>query len=230
MGSTRTTWKERVLTPTRACRRRRRSGCRAVLKAASQLSTELRETAARASIVAVASGKRLPMQVVRQLEKLHKSLNLPTDELYRALHRAPTEEMTPTASADPMDVVFEAVRREIENQPVPAASANGVAINQERLARAREATQAVSKILSEIFNEADNSDEGSMKPSNGIVEKPPAESGPFEGLDWSHGALLSAILGAGTLSKSEFERLAKIHEAAGEWGDRPHQRMGVRPV
>ncbi len=179
------------------------------LKAASQLSTELRETAARASIVAVASGKRLPMQVVRQLEKLHKSLNLPTDELYRALHRAPTEEMTPTASADPMDVVFEAVRREIENQPVPAASANGVAINQERLARAREATQAVSKILSEIFNEADNSDEGSMKPSNWIVEKPPAESGPFEGLDGSHGALLSAVLGAGTLSKSEFEPLAR---------------------
>ena len=180
-----------------------------LLRAASQLSTQLRETAARASIVAVASGKRLPMQVVRQLEKLHKSLNLPTDELYRALHRAPTEEITSTASVDPMDVVFEAVRRELESQPVPAASANGVAINHERLARAREATQAVSKILSEIFNEADVSDEGSTEPSNRIVEKPPAESGLFEGLDSAHGALLSAILDAGTLPQSEFERLAK---------------------
>jgi len=48
-----------------------------------------------------------------------------------------------------------------------------------------------------------------MEPSNRIVEKPPAESGPFEGLDASHGALLSAVLDAGTLPKSEFERLTK---------------------
>jgi hypothetical protein len=180
-----------------------------LLRSASQLSTQLRETAARASIVGVTSAKRLPVQVVRHLEKVHRALNLPTDDIYAALHRTPAEDTTPIAAADPTDVAFEAVRRELENQSRPAVPAKVIAIDQERLAHAREATQVVSKVLSEIFKEADASGEDILEPSHSIDKTTPADAGPFEGLDASHGTLLAAALDAGPLPRAEFERLAK---------------------
>ena len=60
-----------------------------LLKKASQLSDELRATAARAVIEGVATKKRLPVQLIRQLEKVYKALSDPDGRpVRRAASRA----------------------------------------------------------------------------------------------------------------------------------------------
>lgn len=180
-----------------------------LLRSVSQFSTQLRETAAHAAIIGATTAKRMPVEVVRQLEKVHKALNLPTEELYGALHRIPDDDSAPMSAPDPVDVGFEAVRRELEGFAVPAASANAFAINPERLARAREDTKAVSRILSDVFSDVHATENAASPPATLPANAALAEAGPFEGLDSSHGALLLAVLDAGTLPRSEFERIAK---------------------
>ena len=179
-----------------------------LLRAASQFSEQLRITAARASIVGATSAKRMSAQVVRQLENVHKALNLPVGELYGALHRGPEDEAVSTTS-DPADLAFEAVKRELDGQTAAGASSTAIAIDPERLARAREATQAVSKVLSNVFSETEAPADGVAAPANAAVHASSPSTAPFDGLDRAHGALLLAVLDAGALPRSEFERVAK---------------------
>jgi hypothetical protein len=180
-----------------------------LLRSVSQFSTQLRETAAHAAIIGATTAKRMPAEVVRQLEKVHKALNLPTEELYGALHRMPDDDSAPMAAPEPVDAGFEAVRRELEGFAVPAAPANAFAIDPERLARAREDTKAVSRILSDVFSDVHATENAVSPPATLSANDALPEVGPFDGLDPSHGALLLAVLDAGALPRSEFERIAK---------------------
>jgi hypothetical protein len=180
-----------------------------LLRSVSQFSTQLRATAAHAAIIGATTAKRMPVEVVRQLEKVHKALNLATDELYGALHRMPEGDATSMTAPDPVDAGFEAVRCELEGFAVPVAPANAFAIDPKRLARAREDTQAVSKILSDVFSDVHATENAASPPVPLPANAALAEAGPFQGLDSSHGALLLAILDAGALPRSEFERIAK---------------------
>jgi hypothetical protein len=180
-----------------------------LLRTISLFSTELRQIAARAAIVGATTDKRMPVQVVRQLEKVHKVLNLPTEELYSALHRMPEGESASMQASDPVDAGFEAVRRELEGFAVPVAPSNAFAIDPERLARAREDTKVVSRILSAVFSETNASENAASPSTTPPANDSPSEAGPFEGLDPSHGALLLTVLDVGALPRSEFERIAK---------------------
>jgi hypothetical protein len=166
-----------------------------LMKAGAALPEEFKHAAASAAVAALAAGTRASAASVKQLEWLYKALGLPADELYAALHRAPTGGET-HSEAEIGASARAAVERELNGSP-------SVVIDATVLDRARKSTQAVADVLSEIFVEE-------AAPSSSPAAIAVASSdGPFEGLDAAHGKLLSAILDAGSLPHGEFDRLAR---------------------
>jgi hypothetical protein len=179
-----------------------------LIKAAAKLPQGYRNAAARAAVVAVSSKPRLSVQVVRHLEKVQKALDLPIEGLHAALHRVRAEYAETAISPEVVDeIALDAVRREVEGGDASGEPlAEAVKIDPVRLARARQETEAVSKALAEVFAVADDAEE---KRAAASKAKPPPASGPFDGLDADHGALLGAVLDVGTMSREDFDARAK---------------------
>jgi len=180
-----------------------------LLRNAAQLSTALKEAATKAAVVGVTTKKRLPVHLIRQLEKVHKALDVPMVDLYGALHRVPSEDVAaPTVESDPVEAAFEAVRRELEESPTRPQTTpkKGFSIDRTKLARAKEETEAVSKMLSNVFVDTETL---APPPVTELMQGPASARGLFNGLDARHGELLSAILDAGSLKKTEIEARAK---------------------
>jgi hypothetical protein len=179
-----------------------------LLRSASQLSSELRQTASRAAIAGVTTNKLLSAQMLRRLERIHRVLNIPPDALYAALHRATAGDASSVAETDPSNVAFEAVRQALEGGSTKAP-ASGLSIDKIRLAQARKETDAVSKMLSDVFTEDAPSSEDSPRVVVTEDEHPQVAVGSFAGLDLKHGELLAALLDAGSLSRKDVGARAK---------------------
>jgi len=166
---------------------------RAAMRRALELSFTERNRIADAAIGAVlADGKVLPAEV-RFLEALHKTLGLNAESVYSRLHRGAVE--------DELASVAPAVVRAGAEIPEEERKRAAVAIDEERLARIKQETSAVSVLLSEIFEE-----EGA--PAAMVPSAVSADEGGYPGLDAAHSRLLDALLQA-AMPRDAFDELAR---------------------
>ncbi len=168
-----------------------------VLNRASKLDEGRRKTIARIAIDAVLADGIVTADEVRFIERLYKTLSLPIDAAYSALHRGAL------VSDDPVTIANAAIIPGTAIPAPPAPKRAGVQIDHERLSRIREQTAAVSTLLSEIFVE-----DASHQPD---VRISPERDGAcrFRGLDEPYGELLAGLVDEGSWSWSEFETRAK---------------------
>jgi hypothetical protein len=134
------------------------------------------------------------------LERLHKSLGLPKEAVYEGLHQAAA-----VRSDEPVAISEEkrVAGVPIPKEPAPARAlppaASGIRFDAARLARTRQETDAVSALLSGIFEEE------APLPPPATVEQPAA----LKGLDGPHTELLELLELRGAMSRSEFDRHAR---------------------
>lgn len=166
---------------------------RAAMRRALELPATERTRIADAAIGAVlADGKVLPAEV-RFLEALHKTLGLNAEGVYSRLHRGAVEEEL--ASVAP------AVVRAGAEIPEEERKRAAVAIDEERLARIKQETSAVSVLLSEIFEEEN-------EPLAPAVPTVSTEGHGYSGLDPAHSQLLDVLL-RGAMPRAAFDEIAR---------------------
>lgn len=185
----------------------------ATLNRLAKLSSHERSGIAQSALAAIlADGKVRPTEV-RFLERLHKSLGLPSEAVHALIHRETLTRDEPAViavEARASGVAIPPERLAVTSQPVARVVpdsiepvAGGVNIDAGRLARVKSETAAVAAILGSIFAEDE---------APAVV---PRQTGPrserksqFEGLDHAHGALLVALMEAGSMDRDAFTSLA----------------------
>jgi tellurite resistance protein len=185
---------------------------RDALKRLSELPDSQRRAVTRSAVSAVLSDGRVSPAEVKFLESLHEALGLPKDDVYVALHRHSV------ADDEPVTISGEARTAGVPLPPDEKRSGAVTAIDEQRLARIRQETLAVSELLAGIFVE----EEEKAAPATHAASEHHAR---FLGLDEAHGELLWATL-TGPLSRAEFEQRAKevgvladgAIETINEWG------------
>lgn len=167
----------------------------AALNRLSQLSLLERSRVVSSAVSAVLADGHVRPDEVRFLERLHKAVGLPKEDVYATLHRGSV------VIDEPVIVATESWSR---GAPIPSESMEAIAIDDSRLARIRSETAEVSKLLAGIFAEDDT------------TGAPPKQRGPsatvptqFAGLDSAHANLLEKVLGAGSLDRSSFDQHAR---------------------
>ena len=165
------------------------------------------------AITAVLSDGRVTPEEVKFLERLHKALGLPPEQVYAALHRGGQRQDGP---------VTVAVERRADGEAVPAEAPPEfvvVAFDPERLARIRQETSVVSQLLAGIFVEDEVAQPG-PPPTK------PQQPSAFDGLDAAHSALLAELLSMQQCDRATFETSARTLrlfpdgaiETINEWG------------
>ncbi|WP_162901357.1 TerB N-terminal domain-containing protein [Breoghania sp. L-A4] len=186
---------------------------RALMKGIGNLSDADRHRVAQAAVAVVLADGHVSRSEVVFIEKLWKSLGLPRDELYSALHSG-------TVTADePVTVLPETSERGHTIPRPRTAEKPGVEIDRARLARIVSETSAVSSLLANIFVEDDRPAARSRSRAN-------VGPSPFNGLDSEHGNLLLFLLNEERVDRSAFEFRAKqlrvlpdgAIETINEWG------------
>ena len=129
---------------------------------------------------------------MRFLERLHKALGLPRENVYADLHRAAA------ARDEPVIVLAE---NRVPGIPIPRPEE--IRIDPSRLAAVQKQTQEVSRILRQIFvDDAGDSKIAGESSSAG-------DASPFEGLDKDHAELVEYMEMKGEIPHQEFEGRAK---------------------
>jgi hypothetical protein len=167
----------------------------ASLNRLAKLPAASRRAAVEAALATVLADGVVTPDEVRFLERLFKVLEMPTDELYAALHRGSVRVDEPA--------LVDAGQR-TPGTPIPAevpAKPSAVTIDAAKLARVREQTDVVSTLLSQIFTDPE-----AAAPA---VPAPAAAASGFAGLDGPHGQLLEALLAGGPLAWPDFEAKAR---------------------
>jgi hypothetical protein len=167
-----------------------------VIRQLSELTVLERSAIAKAAITVAGADRHLDATKVRFLEKLHKTLGLPKETVYSELHRSGKIADEPVAISP---------EKRIAGIPILHPKDPAIVINPAKLAQVRENTDAVSKILRQIFSDSDNSNE-QQKP---IVVNGTTPKSPLEGLDIAHAELVESIELRGEIARKEFEDRAK---------------------
>lgn len=173
----------------------------AALNRLAQLETPERQRVAQSAIGAVLADGHVRPEEVRFLEKLHKTLGLPQDAVYAALHRGSV------VIDEPVTVASEIRATGVPIPPEPSASSTpstSIVIDPERLARIRSETSEVSALLAGIFTEEEPILVAAPPPA-----APASGANALPGLDGPHSALLQAILANGALHRSDFDAQAR---------------------
>lgn len=186
---------------------------RDALKRLAELPDAQRRAVTRSAVSAVLSDGRVSPAEVKFLESLHEALGLPKDDVYVALHRHSV------ADDEPVTVSGEARTPGVPLPPDEKRPSAVRAIDEQRLARIRQETLAVSELLAGIFVEEE---EEQAAPATRAASEHHAR---FLGLDEAHGELLWAML-TGPLSRADFEQRARAVgvladgaiETINEWG------------
>lgn len=175
------------------------------------LPQQVRQRIMHSAVGAIlADGRVLPAEV-RFLEGLHKTLNLPQEDVYALLHRASISD------DQPVTVAPEARMPGIALPAEPAADAALIQIDASRLDRIRNETLEVSELLANIFvDEAE-----AVAPTLSR----PVEVSRFEQLDRAHSELLWRVISE-PVALEEFEAHARsvkllpegAIETINEWG------------
>jgi tellurite resistance protein len=169
-----------------------------VMRKLAEVGEDERRAIAKAAVTAVGDRPNVDVAEVKFLERLHKSLGLPKEDVYDGLHRA--------AAARPDEPVSISEERRVPGVPIPkeqladpAPSSSGVRIDSARLARTRRETEVVSALLSDIFAE-----EPASPP-----EVAPEAPGALEGLEAPYAELVRVLELRGSMTRSEFDKHAK---------------------
>jgi tellurite resistance protein len=177
-----------------------------VLKRLADRSPAERATIAKAAVAIVVGDGTVQPDEVRFLEKLHKALGLPKEQLYSELHKAVPR------SDEPVAISIEQRQAGIpipKEAPVPTPDAVvRIRIDAERLARAQRETAEVSELLANIFEEE------TPPPVETVAAV--ANASAFEGLDQSHTELVELIELKGAVPKLEFEERARAMKLLAE--------------
>lgn len=171
-----------------------------LLKRLAEHSEPERQAIAAAAVAIVGANDKVDPQEVRFLEKLHKALDLPQEQVYLGLHRVESEVADgPVAISSEHRIAGIPLPSE---QPPPAPrQVPGVRIDADRLARTRRETAEVSRLLADIFEEETGE---TSEPATTMTE-PSA----FEGLDRPHTELVEMLELKGSTSRAEFEERAR---------------------
>lgn len=185
----------------------------AALGRLAKLPEGARRGVSAAAIGAVLADGRVEPTEVRFLERLHKTLNLPQEEVYAALHRGAVQVDAPVSIAPEEPSAGVAIPPEAPRDP------DTVAFDATRLERIRRETNEVAGLLSSIFTDEDDA------PTPAKAEAKPSSSA-FAGLEPNHAQLLVAILSADGLEREIFDARARelkllpdgALETINEWG------------
>jgi tellurite resistance protein len=157
-----------------------------------------RRAIARAAVSVIGGKATVEVAEVKFLERLHKSLGLPKEEVYEELHQ-----VAAVAADEPVSISDE---QRVAGVPIPKRTPVGpqpklsrVKIDSDRLARTRQETDEVSALLSGIFAE---------EPS-AASEKTPANDDGLQGLDEPYAELVELLEIRGSMERSEFDRRAR---------------------
>ena len=163
-----------------------RSKQQSVLRKLQDRPKTEREVIAQSALATVMSDGVASAAEVRFLEQLYRALGLSTDDVYGAIHRFSPDGHTPA--------------RPISNS-TDERTENKVVVDPERLRKLRQETQAVSRLLSDIFIE-----DSVVEPVKTFV----VAGSAYPGLDEAHTALLETIAEAdGGLSRSAYDDVAR---------------------
>ena len=165
-----------------------------VLRRLNERTPAERGAIASAAVAAIGSDGRVDAAQVRFLEKLHKSLGLPRERVYSELHRAAVVVDEPIAIS---------TEHRVAGIPIPKRPA--IAIDPSRLERVRKDTDAVSKLLTQIFSES-AAPQYNSQPID-INGASPRSS--LDGLDPAHAELVEAMEARGEMARKEFEQRAR---------------------
>lgn len=169
----------------------------AALNRLEKLSASERAQVIKSAMSAVLADGRVTPSEIKFLERIHKTLGLPQDDVYAALHRGTVRVDEPVVVADPQWT---------KGVPIPAEPQEAATImfDMSRLERVRAQTSEVSKLLAGIFVEEDVLTSPASRPAPAL----PGASA-FKGLDIAHANLLSAILATNGLEHAEYEQRAR---------------------
>jgi tellurite resistance protein len=166
-----------------------------IMRGLNERSHTEREAIARTAVAVVSVDGRVDAAKVRFLEKLHKALRLPKQNVYSELHHAAVTVDEP--------VVISTERR-VAGFAIPKPKEPVVTIDPRRLARVRRDTDAVSKLLTQIFADTANQDDAHPIAINGAKIR-----SPLDGLDIAHAQLVETIEVRGDIPRKEFEQRAR---------------------
>lgn len=167
-----------------------------VMRRLAERTPAEREAIARAAVAAKGAGGRVDAADVRFLEKLHRSLGLPKENVYSELHRAAVVVDEPVAVS---------AEKRVAGIPIPKPKSPAIAIDPARLARVQKDTDAVSKLLTQIFADtAVSQDDAQPIATNGAKVR-----SPLDGLDVAHAELVESIEMRGEIPRKEFEDRAR---------------------
>ena len=172
-----------------------------VLRRLSDRTVEEKQAIANAAIAVVGSGENIKHDEVRFLERLHKSLGLPSDAVYSGLHRKTK------APDEPVPITVE---KRVSGIPIPkqteaaAIAATGIRIDAARLAQVQKETQAVSDLLTQIFVE--DAERGNNSTPRDLAA---VSASAFEGLDEAHAELVEYLEIKVQITRQEFEERAR---------------------
>lgn len=167
-----------------------------VMRKLAETSESERQAIAEAAVAVIGANQNIDAGEVKFLERLHKSLGLPSERVYVGLHRAAAEADVPVA----MTEEARAAGIPIPKQALPAPPSAGIRIDAARLERTRKDTEAVSALLADIFTD---------DAQDPVQASPLLTDRSLEGLDGPHGELVELLEVRGSMSRAEFERHAK---------------------
>jgi hypothetical protein len=167
-----------------------------VMRRLSERTPAERRAIASAAVAMIGADGRIDASEVRFLEKLHKALGLPKENVYSELHRSAVVLDEP--------VVISTERR-TPGIPIPKSKGPATTIDPSRLARVRKDTETVSKLLAQIFVDTSTSQDNAQK----IAVDSTKFASPLEGLDVAHAELVESIEMRGEVPRNEFEERAR---------------------
>ncbi|MFG3594363.1 TerB N-terminal domain-containing protein [Bradyrhizobium sp. RDI18] len=171
-----------------------------VMRKLAEMGEAERRAIAGAAFAVVGDNPTPDVAEVKFLERLHKSLGLPKEAVYEGLHQAAA-----ARSDEPIAISEE---KRVAGVPIPKESAlaralppaaSRIRFDAARLARTRQETDAVSALLSGIFEEE------APPPPPAMADQPAT----LKGLDGPHTELLELLELRGAMSRSEFDRHAR---------------------
>jgi tellurite resistance protein len=166
-----------------------------ILRRLSDTREEERKAIAAAAARVVSAQENADPKSIRFLEKLHRTLKLPVDQVYSDLHRITVDAPVPVTVEQRVPGV------RIPKEVLASRSGDGIRIDNRKLADVQRDTAAVAQILSGIF----------------IDDPHPAEAGRSEGsaapspsgLDAEHIQLVIYLKNNGEVGRSDFEEAAR---------------------
>ncbi len=175
------------------------SAQRAALQKVRHVGQGARESVVRSAMSAILADGHAGPDEVKFLERLYKTLGLPVEDVYSALHRGAV------VVDEPVSVMPESRADGLRIPAGPQATKPGFQIDKERLERIRNETSAVSDLLAGIFVE----DQPAVPPPVPVQERASVHAQSFPGLNAAHAEIVSKLLTVESLERTEFEEMAR---------------------